>query len=158
VRHPDDDIRGAEAYSEHYYFTKRDTDEAAIQDVAWRALSQYCSLFSRVADGLDQKYYPCRSTGSTGGVIVSPVGEGNPRLSSMVNLVAALNTEQDHTLDKLGKARAEIVELCAERAEHRHQEDGSPVPIGTQHPYCSPPHGHYAYGTPDCRTKIDLEP
>jgi hypothetical protein len=76
VRHPNDDLRGAEAFLEHYSITKRDTAEAAMQDVAWRALSQYCLLFSGVADGLDLKYYPRRSTGSAGGVIVSPVGEG----------------------------------------------------------------------------------
>jgi hypothetical protein len=73
-----------------------------------------------VADGLDLKYYPRRSTGNTGGVIVLPIGEGNPRLSSMVNLVAVLNTELDHTLDELGKAQAEITELRAERAERCH--------------------------------------
>ena len=77
-----------------------------------------------MADNLDLNYYPHRSTGSTKGVIVLLVGEGNPRLSSMVNLVAVLNTELDHALDKLGKARAKITELRAERAEHRHQEDG----------------------------------
>ena len=100
VRRPDDDLRGAEAYSEHYSITERDIVEAAMQDAAWRALSQYCPLFHGVADGLDLKYYPYRSTGSTGGVIVSPVGEGNPRLSNMVNLVAVLNTELDHALDE----------------------------------------------------------
>lgn len=68
-------------------------------------------------------------------MIVSPVGEGNPKLSSMVNLVAILNTELDYTLDKLGKSWAEIAELRAERAELCHQEDGSPAPVGTQHPY-----------------------
>jgi hypothetical protein len=41
-------------------------------------------------------------------VIVSPVGEGNPRLSTMVNLVVVLNTELKHALNELGKARAEI--------------------------------------------------
>jgi hypothetical protein len=98
---------------------------AAIQDAARRALLQYCSLFSRVADSLNLKYYPRCSTGSAGGVIVSPVGEGNPRLISMVNLVAVLNTKLDHALDELGKAWAEIAELHAEHVEHRHQEDGS---------------------------------
>ena len=68
------------------------------------------------------------------------------------------NTELDHALDELGKARAEIADLCAERAKRRHQEDGSPAPVGTQHHYRSPPRGHHAYGTPDCRTQIDLEP
>jgi hypothetical protein len=58
VRHPDDDLRGAKAYSKHYSITERDTAEAAMQDAAWRALSQYCSLFSGVADSLDLKYYP----------------------------------------------------------------------------------------------------
>jgi hypothetical protein len=91
-------------------------------------------------------------------MIVSLVGEGNPRLSNMVNLVVVLNTKLDHALDELGKARAKIVELCAECTKRRHQEDGSPAPIRTHHPYCSPPRGHHAYGTPDCRTKIDLEP
>jgi hypothetical protein len=144
----DDDIQGAEAYSEHCSITERDTAEAAMQDVAWRALSQYYLLFSGVADGLDLKYNPYRLTGSTGGVIVSPVGEGNPRLSSMVNMVVVLNTELDHALDELGKARSEIAELRAERAERHDQEDGSPAPVGTQHPYRSPPHSRYAYGTP----------
>jgi hypothetical protein len=59
---------------------------------------------------------------------------------------------------ELGKARAEITELRAERAERRHKEDGFPAPVGTQHPYRSLPRDHHAYGTPDCRAKIDLEP
>jgi hypothetical protein len=92
VCHPDDDLWGAEAFSEHYSITERDTAEAAMQDAARSALSQFCLLFSGVADGLDLKYYPRRSTGSAGGVIVSPVGEGNPRLNSMVNLAVVLNT------------------------------------------------------------------
>jgi hypothetical protein len=46
----------------------------------------------------------------------------------MVILVAVLNTELDHALDELGKARAEIAELCAECGEDRHQADGSPPP------------------------------
>jgi hypothetical protein len=111
VRRPDDDLRGAEAFLEHYSITEGDTAEAAIQDVARRVLSKYCSLFSGVADGLDLKYYPRRSTDSAGGVIVSPVGEDNPRLNSMVNLVAMLNTELDHALDELGKVRAEVI-MC----------------------------------------------
>jgi hypothetical protein len=114
VRRPDDDLRGIEAFLEHYSITERDTAKAAMQDAARRALCQYCSLFSGVADGLDLKYYPRRSTGSVGGVIVSPVGEGNPRLSSMVNLAAVLNTELDHALDELGKIRAKVAELRAE--------------------------------------------
>jgi hypothetical protein len=91
-------------------------------------------------------------------VVVSPVGEDNPRLSSTVNLAAMLNTELDHALHELSRARAEIVQLRAERAEHRHLEDGSPAPIGTQHPYHSPRHGHHAYGNPDRLTRINLEP
>jgi hypothetical protein len=101
VRRPNDDLRGTEAFSEHYSITKRDTTKTAMQDAARRALSQYCSLFSEVADSLDLKYYPRRSTDSAGGVIVSPVGEGNPRLNNMINLVAVLNTELDHALDEL---------------------------------------------------------
>jgi hypothetical protein len=66
-------------------------------------------------------------------VIVSPVNEGNPRLSSIVNLVTVLNIELDHALDELGKAQAEIAELHAERTERRHQENGSLAPVGTQH-------------------------
>jgi hypothetical protein len=116
VRRPDDDLRGAEAFSEHYSITERDTAEAAMQDAARWALSQYCSLFSGVADDLDLKYYPLRSTDSAGGVIASPVGEGNPRLNNMVNLAAVFNTELDHTLDELGKVRAEVVESRAECA------------------------------------------
>jgi hypothetical protein len=91
-------------------------------------------------------------------VIVPPVGEENPRLSSIVNLVAVLNTELDHALDELSRARAEIAQLRAERAEHRHLEDGSLAPVGTQHPFRSPRRGHQTYGDPDYRTRINLEP
>jgi hypothetical protein len=129
-----------------------------MQDAARQALSQYCSLFSRVADGLDLKYYPHRSTGSAGGVIVSPVGEGNPRLNSMVNLAVVLNTELDHALDELGKVRAEVAELRAECATCHYLDGGSPAPIGIQHPYRLPPRGRFDYGTLDCRTQIDLDP
>jgi hypothetical protein len=86
-------------------------------------------------------------------VIVSPVGEDNPRLSNTVNLAAVLNTELDHALDELSRARAEIAMLRAEHVERRHLDDGSPAPIGTQHR-----RGHQPYGNPDCKTKIDLEP
>jgi hypothetical protein len=158
VHRPDDDLQGAEAFLEHYSINERDTAEAAMQDAARHALSQYCSLFSGVADGLDLKYYPHRSIGSAGGVIVSPVGEGNPRLNSMVNLVAVLNTELDHALDELGKVWAEVVELRAECAAHHYLDGGSPAPVGIQHPYRSPPRGHFDYGTPDYRTRIDLDP
>jgi hypothetical protein len=34
VRHPDDDLQGAEAFSEHYSITERDIAEAAMQDAA----------------------------------------------------------------------------------------------------------------------------
>jgi hypothetical protein len=158
VRRLDDDLRGAEAFLEHYSITERDTAEAAMQDAARRALSQYCLLFNGVADGLDLKYYPRRSTDSVGGVIVSPVGEGNPRLSSMVNLVTVLNTELDHALDELGKVRAEVAELRAECATHHYLDGGSPARVGIHHPYRSPPRGRFDYGTPDCRTRIDLDP
>jgi hypothetical protein len=73
-----------------------------------------------VADGLNLRYYPHYSTGNTGSVIVSPVGEGNPRLSTRVNLVYVLNIELDNALDELSRARVEIVELRTERAECHH--------------------------------------
>jgi hypothetical protein len=126
-----------------------------MQDAARRVLSHYCSVLGGVADDLNLKYYPHRPSGSTGGVIVSPVGEDNPRLSSTVNLAAVLNMELD---DELSRARAEIAQLRAERAERRHLDGGSPAPVGTQHPYRSPRRGHQPYGNPDYKTKIDLEP
>jgi hypothetical protein len=158
VRRPENNLRGVEVYSEHYSFSERDSHEAAIQDVAWRALSHYYSVVGGVADGLDLRYYPHRPSGNTGGVVVSPVGEDNPRLSSTVKLAAMLNTELDHALDELSRARAEIAQLWAERAERHHLGHGSPAPVGTQHPYRSPRRGHHAYGNPDCRTRINLEP
>jgi hypothetical protein len=91
-------------------------------------------------------------------MVVSPVGEDNPRLRSTVNLAVVLNTELDHALDELSRARAKIVQLRAEHAERRHLEDGSPSPVGTQHPYRSPQHGHYVYDIPGYRTRINLEP
>jgi hypothetical protein len=158
VRCPDDDLRGVEAFLEHYFITQRDTAEAAMQDPARRALSRYCSLFSGVANGLDLKYCTRRSTGSAGGVIVSPVGEGNPRLNNMVNLVVVLNTELDHALDDLCKFQAEVAELRTERAVSHYQDGGSPAPVEIQHPYRSSSRGRFAYGTPYRRTQIDLEP
>jgi hypothetical protein len=149
---------GVEVCSEHYSISERDSAEAAMQDAAQCALSHYCSVLGGVADGLDLRYYPCRPSGSTGGVVVSLVGEDNPRLSSTVNLTAMLNTELDHALDELSRAHAKIAQFRAERAERRHLEDGSTAPVGTQHPYRSPRRGHHAYDNPDCRTRINLEP
>jgi hypothetical protein len=108
VRHPENSLRGAEICLEHYSISERDSAEAAMQDAAWRALSHYCSVLGGVADGLNLKNYPRRPSGNTGGVIVSPIGEDNPRLSSTVNLAAVLNTELDHGLDELSRARAKI--------------------------------------------------
>jgi hypothetical protein len=56
VRCLDDDLRGTEAFLEHYSITERNTTEAVMQDAAWRALSEYFLLFNGVADGLDLKY------------------------------------------------------------------------------------------------------
>jgi hypothetical protein len=158
VHRPENSLRGAEVCSEHYSISERDSAEAAMQDAARRALPHYCSVLGGVADGLDLRYYPHRPSGSTGGMVVSPVGEDNPRLSSTVNLAAVLNTKLDHALDELSRARAEIVQLRVERAKRGHLEDGSPAPVGTQHPYRSPRRGHHAYDNPDCRTRINLEP
>jgi hypothetical protein len=158
VRRPENSLQGAEVCSEHYSISERDSAEASMQDAARRALSHYCSVLGGIADSLNLKYYPRRPSGSTGGVIVSPVGEDNPRLSSTVNLDAVLNTELDHALDELSRARAEIALLRAERAGRRHLDDGSPAPVGTQHPYRSPRCGRQSYGNPDCKTKINLEP
>jgi hypothetical protein len=108
MRRPENSLWGAEVCSEHYSISERDSAEAAMQDAARRALLHYCSVLDGVADGLNLKYYPRRSSGSTGGVIVSPVGEDNTRLSSTVNIATVLNMELDHALDELSRARVEI--------------------------------------------------
>jgi hypothetical protein len=82
VRRPENSLRGAEICSEHYSISKRDSAEAAMQDAARRALSHYYSVLGGVADGLNLKYYPRRPSSSTGGMIVSPVGEDNPRFAA----------------------------------------------------------------------------
>jgi hypothetical protein len=46
VHRPDNDLRGAEAYLEHYSITEGDTAKVAMQDAARHALSWYCLLFS----------------------------------------------------------------------------------------------------------------
>jgi hypothetical protein len=148
VRRPEDSLRGAEVCSEHYSISERDSAEVAMQDVARSALSHYYSVLGGVTDGLDLRYYPRCPSGSTGGVVVSPVGEDNPRLSSTVNLATVLNTKLDHALDELCRARAEIAQLRAKRAERRLLGDGSPAPVGTQHPYCSPWRGRHVYDNP----------
>jgi hypothetical protein len=108
VRRPENSLWGVEICSEHYSISERDSAEATMQDATRRALSHNCSVLGGVADGLNLKYYPRRPCGSTGGVVVSPVDEDNPRLSSTVNLAAVLNIELDHALDELSRARAEI--------------------------------------------------
>jgi hypothetical protein len=126
VRRPEDNLWRAEVCSEHYSISERDTIKVAMQDAARRELSHYCSLFSGVADSLNMKYYPHRSTGSTKSVIVSPIGEGNPRLNNTINLVVVLNTELDQTLDELSRAHVEIAELLSHQgfrdpdAKHNH--------------------------------------
>jgi hypothetical protein len=95
-------------------------------------------------------------------MIISHVGEDNPRLSSTVNLTVVLNTELDLAARMHDcitcRACAEIAQLQAEHLEGRHLEDGSLAPVGTQHSYRSPQRGHHAYGNPDCRTRINLGP
>jgi hypothetical protein len=108
VHRPENSLHSAEVCLEHYSISEWDSAEAAMQDAARHALSHYCSVLDGVADGLNLKYYPRRPSGSTGGVVVSPVGEDNPRLSNTVNLASVLNTELDHALDELSRARAEI--------------------------------------------------
>jgi hypothetical protein len=56
--------QGAEVYSEHYSISERDSTEAAMQDVARRALSHYCLVLGGVANGLDLRYYPRRPSSS----------------------------------------------------------------------------------------------
>jgi hypothetical protein len=148
-----------EVSSEHYYISERDSAEAAMQDAARRALSHYFLVLGGVADGVAEVLPPPpRPSGNTEGMVVSPVGEDNPRLSNTVNLATVLNPELDHTLDELCRARAEIAQLRVERVEHRHLPDGSPALVGTRHPYHSPQRGRHVYGNPDCRTRINLGP
>jgi hypothetical protein len=64
----------------------------------------------------------------------------------------------NHTLDELGKVRTEVAELRAECVARHYLDGGSPAPVGIQHPYRSPSRGRLDYGTPDCRTHIDLDP
>jgi hypothetical protein len=54
---------------------------------------------------------------------------GNPWLKGMVNMAVVLNTELDHTVDELDKARTEIVELHVERVARHYQDGGSPAPV-----------------------------
>jgi hypothetical protein len=65
--------------SEHYSVSERDTIEAVMHDAARHEPSHYCSVLGGVADSLDLRYYPRHPSGSTGGVVVSLVGEDNPR-------------------------------------------------------------------------------
>jgi hypothetical protein len=44
VRRPENSLWGAEICLEHYSISERDSAEAAMQDVARRALSHYCSM------------------------------------------------------------------------------------------------------------------
>jgi hypothetical protein len=76
----------------------------------------------------------------------------------MVNQAAVFNTELDHALDELGKVRAKVAKLRDECTTRHYLDGGSPAPVGIQHPYRSPPRGRFKYGTPDCRTQIDLDP
>jgi hypothetical protein len=76
----------------------------------------------------------------------------------MVNLAAVLNTVLDHALDELGKVRAGVVELHGECAACHYLDGGSPALVRIQHPYRSPPRGHFDYGTRDYKTRIDLDP
>jgi hypothetical protein len=66
----EDGLRGVEVCLEHSSISERDSAEVAMQDAARRALSQYFSLFSWVADGLNLRYYPRHPTGTTRGVVV----------------------------------------------------------------------------------------
>jgi hypothetical protein len=58
VRRSENSLWGAEACSEHYSISERDSAKVAMQGAARRALSHYCSVLGGVADGLNLKYYP----------------------------------------------------------------------------------------------------
>jgi hypothetical protein len=53
---------------------------------------------------------------------------------------------------------AEVAELRAEHAACHYLDGGSPAPVGIQHRYRSSSRGRFDYGTPDCRTQMDLNP
>jgi hypothetical protein len=63
LRRSENSLQGAEVCSEHYSISERDSSEVAIQYVARRALSHYCSVLGGVADGLNLRYYPRRPSG-----------------------------------------------------------------------------------------------
>jgi hypothetical protein len=63
-----------------------------MQDDVWCALSSCCSMFGGVTDGLNLRYYPHRPASNTESVVVSPIGEDNPRLSSIINPLAIEST------------------------------------------------------------------
>jgi hypothetical protein len=82
VRRWEDGLWAVEVYSKHYSISEQDSAKVAMHNAARRALLHYCVVLGGVADGLDLKYYPRRPSGSIRGVVVSPIGEDNPRLSS----------------------------------------------------------------------------
>jgi hypothetical protein len=75
--------------SKNNSISKRKNMQAAMKDVARTGLSYFCSEYG-VGDGLNIKYYSCHPSGSEAGAIVSPVGEGNPRLIAETNIVGIL--------------------------------------------------------------------
>jgi hypothetical protein len=85
------------------------------------------------------------------------VGEARQRRLCAKGSVFAF-APTDHSLDELSRARAETAKLRDERAERCLQEGGFPGPMGTRHLYRSPPNAHHSYGSPACKTKIDLDP
>jgi hypothetical protein len=75
--------------SKNNLISKRKNMQATMKDATRTGLSYFCSEYG-VDDGLDIKYYLCHPSGSEAGAIVSPVGEGNPRLIAETNLVGIL--------------------------------------------------------------------
>lgn len=76
-----------------------------MQTQAVQAIGQTMATMQQVENDLNIRYYPCCPSGSATGTIVSPIGEGNLRLSVQVNLVVVLTTELDHALDEQSRAR-----------------------------------------------------
>jgi hypothetical protein len=150
IRVPLNDTDGWRNRSSHHSTTHFTSDDAAVNDVARRALWSLCNAQCECLHGSEFRHVPRRVSGSEETVV--PAG-GDDRIDVLARVTTDLNTdlegatnEMDRYHEELQTAQARIAYLEAQLAGQRPPEETMPYQT-TASPLCK----RLRYGTTEAR-------